>query len=177
MSEVAVSKKTSEAPSPRWPGDIFQPTLPLSRLSSLSPFALSPFAVMREFTNEMDRLIRGNGSGAELQAWAPPMDVEQCNGNLVISAEVPGLKKEDVKVEVADQNTLIIQGERKQEHRQDHEGYHRWERNYGHFYRAIALPEGAKADQVKAELKDGVLKVSIPVPEPAKKLRRVPIIG
>ena len=175
MSEVAVSKRGSEAPELRRPSEIFQPVLPFGS-GALSQFALSPFAMMREFTNEMDRLFRG-GAGTDLPAWAPTMDVQQCNGNLVVSAELPGLKKEDVKVEVTDENTLMIQGERKQEHKQDHEGYHQWERHYGRFYRAIALPEGAKSDQVKAELKDGILKISIPVSEAAKKSRQVPVAG
>jgi len=95
---------------------------------------------------------------------------------LVISAELPGLKKEEVKVEVSD-DALVIEGERKQEHKEDHEGYHRWERSYGRFYRSLPLPEGARTDQVKAELKDGVLKVSIPAPETAKKSRQVPVAG
>lgn len=132
--------------------------------------------MMREFTDEMDRMFRGNGSETEIRTWAPTTDVQRCDGSLVVSAELPGLKKEDVKVEVTDE-ALVIQGERKQEHKEDHEGYHRWERSYGGFYRSIPLPEGAKTDQVKAELKDGVLKVSIPVPELAKKSRQVPVAG
>jgi HSP20 family protein len=171
MPEVAVSQKTTEAPLATRPSEVFQPMLPFGRF-----LGLSPFAMMREFTNEIDQMFRGNGHGTEIQAWAPAMDVQRCNGNLVISAELPGLKKEDVKVEVTDE-ALVIEGERKQEHKEDHEGYHRWERNYGRFYRSMALPEGAKTDQVKAELKDGVLKVSIPVSEIAKKARQVPVAG
>jgi HSP20 family protein len=146
--------------------------------SQLSPFdrwSLSPFGLMRHFTNEMDRVFRGWGNGgAETEGWPPAIDVQQCGGSMVIAAELPGLKREDVKVEVAD-NAVIIEGEKKREHKDDHEGYHRWERSYGHFYRAVPLPQGAKTDQVKAELKDGVLKVSVPVPESQKKLRQVPI--
>jgi HSP20 family protein len=132
--------------------------------------------MMREFANEMDRMIRGDGSATESESWTPAMDVQQCNDSLIVSAELPGLKKEDVKVEVND-DSLVIQGERKQQHQEDHPGYHRWERNYGRFYRAIRLPEGAKADQVKAELKDGILAVSIPVPEAQKKSRQIPVAG
>lgn len=166
MSGAALSKKADEVRPVGQPKDIFQSTFPFGRF-----FSLNPFGMMREFANEMDRMIRG-----ELESWAPTMDVQQCNDNLVISAELPGLKKEDVKVEVAD-DTLVIQGERKQQHKEDHPGYHRFERNYGRFYRAIRLPEGARADQVKAELKDGILAVSIPVPEAAKKSRQIPVAG
>jgi len=171
MLEVAVSKKASEVPAPSRPTEVFQPMFPVGKF-----FGLSPFAMMREFTDEMDQAFRGSGFGTEIKAWAPVMDIRQCDGNLVVSAELPGLKKEDVKVEVTDES-LTIEGERKQEHKEDHAGYHRWERSYGQFCRSIALPQGAKTDQVKAELKDGVLKVSIPVPETAKKARQIPVAG
>lgn len=108
MSETAVSKKTSETPMHRSSSDIFQPTFPLTRLARMNPFALSPFTMMREFANEMDRVFRDPGVGTELQAWAPPVDVQQCDGTLVISAELPGMKREDVKVGVND-DTLTIQ--------------------------------------------------------------------
>lgn len=138
--------------------------------------SLSPFAAMRDLSDEMERMLRGVRSRADIEAWIPTMDIERCNGNLVVSAELPGLKKDDIKLEVSD-DALVIEGERKQEHKEDHEGYHRWERSYGKFYRSILLPEGAKTDQVKAELKDGVLKVSIPVPETQQKTRQVAISG
>jgi len=169
MPEVAVSKKTTETPVASRSSEVFQPMFPFGRF-----FGLSPFAMMREFTDEMDRMFRGTGSETEVQAWAPAMDVRQCNGDLVVTAELPGLKKDEVKVEVTD-DALVIQGERKREHKEDHEGYHRWERSYGQFYRSIALPEGAKTDQVKAELQDGVLKVSVPVPQAEKKSRQIPV--
>lgn len=175
MSEAAVSKRTSET-SPARSSEIFQPMFPLGRGFGLSPAGLNPFSMMRELATEMDRVFRSNGSTADIQAWTPQMDVQQCNGNLVVTADLPGVKKDEIKVEAND-NTLVIEGERKQEHKEDHEGYHRWERSYGHFYRAIALPEGAKTDQVKAELKDGILKVSIPVPETKNKLRQIPVAG
>ena len=169
MSQVAVVKQQAPAVTP---AESIQPMFPFVKF-----FGMSPFAMMREFTDEMDRMFRVNGgeTGAPT-AWIPAMDVQQCGGNLVVSAELPGLQKEDVKVEVAD-GSLSIEGERKREHKEDHEGYHRWERSYGHFYRSIALPDGAKTDQVKAELKDGLLKVSVPVPESEKKARKVPIGG
>ena len=113
-------------------------------------------------------------SSTQLEPWTPTVDIQQCNGDLVVTVELPGLKKEDVKVELTD-DSLVIQGERKHEHKEDHEGFHRWERSYGQFYRSIPLPEGAKTDQAKAELTDGVLKVSVPVPETKKKPRQIPV--
>ena len=109
---------------------------------------------MREFTREMDRAFRGLAPSIETEPWTPAIDIQQCNGTLTVTADLPGLKKDEVKVEVTD-DALIIEGERKREHKEDHEGYHRWERSYGHFYRSIPLPEGAKTDQVKAELQRG----------------------
>ena len=144
-------------------------SFPFSRLVDVIPFGL-----MREFTNEMDRVFHGWGDGGSRRGWSPVMDVQQINGNLVVSAELPGLKREEVKVELTD-DALIIEGERKREHKDDHEGYHHRERSYGHFYRSLSLPEGAKTDQAKAELKDGVLRVSIPVPENKQKIRQIPV--
>ncbi len=173
MPEVAVSKKSAE-PAPARPTEPSRSLWPFGR--NLSPFSLSPFSMMRELTDEMNQMFRGISTGTEIQAWTPAMDVQRCNGSLVVSAELPGLKREEVKVEVSE-DSLVIEGERKREHREDHDGYHRWERNYGHFYRSVPLPEGAKTDQVKAELKDGVLKVTVPVPEVARKTRQVPVAG
>lgn len=147
----------------------FPPAFPFGRF-----FGLSPFALMRDFSNELDRAFQGYGSGPEASGWAPFIDVQLCDGTLQVSAELAGLKRDDVKVKVTD-NALIIEGERKQEHKGDQHGFHRWERSYGQFYRSLPLPEGARTDQVKAQLKDGVLKVSVPVPEARKKLRQIPI--
>jgi len=177
MEEVKVNKQQSvvkrEAPPLGRANDFFAPMVPFGRW-----FGMSPFALMREFTDEMDRAFRSGApeAGAEMKlgAWSPAVDVRQCNGDLVVTAEVPGLKKDEIKVELTD-DALVIQGERKCEHKEDHAGYHSWERSYGQFYRAIPLPEGAKTDQVKAELQDGVLKVSVPVPQAEKKSRQVPI--
>jgi HSP20 family protein len=70
---------------------------------------------------------------------------------------------------------LPFGGERKREHKEDHEGYHRWGRSYGRFYWSMPLPKGAKTDRLGAELKDGVLKVTVPVPETTRKSRHISI--
>jgi HSP20 family protein len=169
MAEVKVNKEHQGLTRREYPeGGLFRPFFPFSR-----SFGWEPFGLLRELSQEMDRAFHGSG-GPQRETWAPTVDVQQCNGDVVVTADLPGLKKEDVKVELTD-DALIIQGERKQEHKEDHEGYHRWERSYGKFYRAIPLPEGAKTDQAKAELTDGVLKVSVPVPEAKKKARQIPI--
>jgi HSP20 family protein len=174
MAEVKVNKEQAlskgESPSLRRGGDFFTPMLPFGRM-----FGMSPFGLMRDFTSELERLFHRPDASVAMDAWSPAVDVRKCNGDLVVTAELPGLKKEEVKVELTGEN-LVIQGERKREHTEDHEGYHRYERSYGHFYRAVPLPEGAKTDQVKAELQDGVLKISVPVAQsPKPQSRQIPI--
>jgi len=179
MAEVKVeAPKTparTETPVPA-KFDMFAPTFPVGRFFGTNPFTMNPFTMMREFTDEMDRMFRTDPAA---ETWAPAVDVRRCNGDLVVTAELPGLKKEEVKVAITDTG-ITIEGERKREHKEDHEGYHRYERSYGRFYRAIPLPEGAKVDLAKADLTDGVLKVAIPVPEAKKveepkKARQIPI--
>ncbi|HYA17304.1 MAG TPA: Hsp20/alpha crystallin family protein [Bryobacteraceae bacterium] len=174
MSEVKVQKQQTSPTRPEFGvspfNNFFTPLLPVGRL-----FGMNPFAMMREFTNEMDRAF--GGLEPSLQAWAPAVDIQRCNGSLIVTAELPGLRKEEVRVEVSD-HALIIEGERKREHKEDHEGYHRYERSYGKFYRSIPLPEGAKTDQARAELNEGILKISLPAPEAAKpeeRRTRIPV--
>jgi HSP20 family protein len=173
MPEVKVTKERSlakpETPAPKLFNELFTPIFPVGRF-----FGLSPFAVMREFTDEMDRVLRGVVPSVESGTWSPMVDIQQSNGNLVVTAELPGLKKEEVKVELTD-DALVIKGERKSEHKEEREGFYKSERSYGQFYRSIPLPDGAKADQAKAELNDGVLKVSVPVPETKKTVRQVTV--
>jgi len=171
MAEVKVERPTTLARQETTGlgpiGNLFAPTFPVGRF-----FGLSPFAIMREFTEEMDKVFRGTEPA--LKAWTPTIDIHKLNGNLVVTVELPGLKKEEVKVTTTD-TALIIEGERKLEHKEDQGGYHRYERSYGNFYRAIPLPEGANAELTKAELTEGILKVTIPVPEAKKNVRPVKV--
>ena len=110
----------------------------------------------------------------ELGSWTPAVEVREQDGNLVVHAELPGLNKDDVKVEVTNEG-LVIQGERKREHEEDRGGIHRSERSYGAFYRLIPLPEGANIDQAKAQFNNGVLEVRVPIPKSQEKSRQIPI--
>jgi len=96
------------------------------------------------------------------------------DGNFVVSAELPGLSNEDVTVEITD-DAVVIQGERQVVQEDNEGGIQRTERRYGHFYRAIALPEGVKTDQARAEFQNGVLKISVPAPQPQSNARQIPI--
>jgi HSP20 family protein len=93
---------------------------------------------------------------------------------VLVTADLPGVKREDVKVNIAD-NILTLEGERKLEQEQKREGYYHCERRYGKFRRSISLPEGARADQAAAQFKDGILGISVPIPQTAEKARQVPI--
>jgi HSP20 family protein len=139
-------------------------------------YGYGPFSIMRRVSDEMDRLFShafGWGRSAELGTWSPAIEVRERDGNLEVTAELPGLKKDDVKVECTDEG-LIIEGEKRQERRETEGGFHRSERVYGHFYRMIPLPAGAQSDKARAEFKDGVLQIRVPVPE-TKQRRQIPI--
>jgi len=153
----------------------------------------NPFALMRQFADEMDRVFENFGFGrsrfglpslleefpwtgtpsalSQSVAWSPQVEVFEQGGRLVVRADVPGLKKEDLKVEFKD-DALVIQGERKQEREDKREGFYHSERSYGSFYRAIPLPEGSSAEGATASFKDGVLEVSLPAPRRDEKRGR-----
>jgi HSP20 family protein len=95
--------------------------------------------------------------------WAPRIDVYEKSSNLVVKAELPEVKKEDIDVAL-EGGDLVIRGERKAEQEVKEEDYYRMERSYGSFYRRIPLGFEVKPDQVQAKYTDGVLEVSIPKP-------------
>ena len=138
----------------------------LSRRSA----ALDPLASLRHLTTEFDRFFPElffrrpprRHSPLEATAWMPEIDVFEKDNTLVTKVDLPGLKKEDVKVELID-GALVISGERKTDAEEKREGFYRCEREYGAFYRSIALPDGVKAADVKATFVDGVLEVSVPL--------------
>jgi HSP20 family protein len=145
-------------------------------------FRMSPFALMRRFSEEMDQYFEQFGSGRSQSSGAPASSglfspaVEVCEreGQLVICADLPGLTKDDVYVEVTD-DALVITGERRSEHEEQQGGMFRSERHYGTFHRQVPLPEGVNADQATATFKDGVLQVTIPAPQRQERSRRIEI--
>jgi HSP20 family protein len=162
-------------------------------LARQDPFSASPFALMRRVAEDMDRMFESFGFGRgrfaprfwsepserfaepELAVWAPEIEVFEREGQFVVRADLPGLKKEDVRVDVTD-NALIIEGERRKEQEERREGFYRSERSYGRFSRAIPLPEGLDTEDVKAEFKNGVLEVRLPAPKrPAQRRRQIDI--
>ena len=107
--------------------------------------------------------------------WTPSVDVYEKDGNLVVKAELPGMKKEDIEVAL-DQGDLVIRGERKAESEVKEENYYRVERAYGSFYRRIPLPFEVKPEQIMASYNDGVLEVRIPKPaQEQSRPQRIPL--
>jgi HSP20 family protein len=152
----------------------------------------NPFSFMRRFSEEMDRMFEDFGFGRNLTGsslgrdllsstwgssqslWNPQVEVFEKNGQLIVRADLPGINKDDVKVEVVD-NTITIQGERKSENEESQEGYYRSERIYGSFYRSIPLPEGVNAEDANATFKNGVLEITMKAPERKARGRQLEI--
>ena len=138
-----------------------------------------PVGLMERFADEMDRIFDDFGFGRtrtprwaqawqtspdpQADVWAPRVDVFQRNSELIVRADLPGLHKDNVKVDVTDE-AITIQGERRREQEEERGGVYRSERSYGSFRRVIALPEGAITDQAKASFRDGVLEITMPAP-------------
>jgi HSP20 family protein len=151
--------------------------IPGARGMSADVFGAGPFTLLRRMTEEMDRVFGEvadySGSGGE-HIWAAALEVSEHDGNYIVRAELPGIKPEDVKLEITD-DSVVLQGERKSEKQESKGGVRHTERHYGHFYRAVPLPEGAKTDDAKANFDDGVLEVTVPVPERRRKPREIRI--
>lgn len=144
--------------------------------------AANPFAFMRRITEELDRAFGLRTDVPELPAiyprtWAPEIEVLERNDKFVVRVDLPGLKKEDLKIEVT-HDELTIEGERKVETEKKEEGFYRTERTYGTFYRRIGIPEHVKAEGAVAVFKNGVLEIEMPaIPVPEVKKRAVEIKG
>jgi HSP20 family protein len=125
----------------------------------------SPFGLMRRFSDEMSSLFDSFGMGRDFETtlWSPQVDVLRRGDNVVVRADLPGLSKDDITVDVRD-NALIIRGERRNESEEEREGYYWHERSEGSFSRRIPLPEGADAERATARFENGVLEVSVPAP-------------
>lgn len=135
-----------------------------------------PFRDLEEVSDRLNwmfrrsTLPRTNGNAKETMIvadWVPSVDVSETEGEYQIKAEIPDVKKEDVKVTVED-GILTIQGERKQEKEETGKKYHRVERSYGSFVRSFTLPDLVDEEKVKAEFKDGVLNLQLPKSEKVK---------
>ena len=116
---------------------------------------------------EVNRLFDtffGTPANGRARRWVPAMDLVEKDDALILTADLPGLERGDVSIEVKDR-VLTVAGERKSEHEDKADGFHRVERAYGAFSRSLTLPDGVEADKVEANFDKGVLEVRIPKPE------------
>jgi HSP20 family protein len=172
------------------------------RTSPAPAAAGHPFMLMQRMAQDMDRLFEQFGFGrsgfsltpsvgallnedlwsgrpplvgTEQTLWSPEVELLQRGDKLVVRADLPGVKKEDLDIEVQN-DVLTLSGERREEHEDNQEGYYRSERSYGRFYRTIPLPEGVNADQINATFTDGVLEVTLAAPkQEERKAKRIEI--
>jgi HSP20 family protein len=144
--------------------------------------AADPFAFMRRVTEELDRAFGLRGEVPVMpevypRMWTPQVEVFERGEKFIVRVDLPGLTKEDVRIEVSP-DELTIEGERKLEKEEKEEGLYRSERTYGKFYRRIWIPEHVKAENAVAVFRNGVLEIEMPaIPIPEAKKRTVEITG
>ena len=147
--------------------------------------AFNPSTLVRRFIDEVDRLADDFGLGRGLLssverglpgAWAPQIEMFERGGQLIVHADLPGLRKDDVKVELFD-DAVTIEGERRNQLDEKQEGFYRSERSYGRFFRRVPLPQGVNTEDAKASFRDGVLEVTMPAPKSKSKTARKLDIG
>lgn len=155
-------------------------------------YGSSPFALMQRLTADMDRLFENFGMGmfsrgawpfaglrqaglVEPSAeWSPHIEMFEQADDLVVQAELPGLRKQDVQARI-DDDAIVISGERRNETQRSDGGRYLSERSYGSFYRVIPLPEGTDADAAHASFRDGILRIEVPLTRRARG-RRLDIV-
>lgn len=125
-----------------------------------------PFGELSELRTSFDRFF--DQIDGRDRVWTPAIDVVRDDGNLVIHADLPGIKPEELRVEVED-DILTVSGEHEERTDQKHKHFVRRERRHGSFSRSMVLPSGVDAKSIKATTHDGVVKVTIPLPKQAKK--------
>lgn len=125
-----------------------------------------PFRELTQMQSQLGRLMDSMWGGRE-ETWLPAVDVFDKSDAVVVKAELPGIDPDQVQIEV-DENVLTIKGERRFEEEVEDERYYRVERRYGSFQRSLALPQGAKTDEIAADYQDGVLTVTVPKSEAVK---------
>lgn len=138
-------------------------------LPNLSSMWEEPFSMMRRMSEEMDRMVErfigrtpGFSAAGGLSQWTPAVEVSQQGNEMIINADLPGMSREDVKVEVRG-DKLIIEGQRQESEQSSDPLLRRSERRFGRFYRMVALPQGAVTDAAQATMSRGVLQVRMPV--------------
>ncbi|MBM3324834.1 MAG: Hsp20/alpha crystallin family protein [Calditrichaeota bacterium] len=139
---------------------------------------LTPLRGWFEWSNQMSQLmdnIFGESAESDVVAWGPAVDIAENDDNYQIVAELPGIRMDEVKISL-ENNVLTIRGEKRHEVTENKRNYRRIERCYGQFQRSFTLPSSVNAEEVKAEMDNGVLTITLPKAEEAK-AREIPIKG
>ena len=124
-------------------------------------------SLQSEVNRLFDTFFGGRPANARMRRWVPAMDLVESDDHLVLHADLPGLERDDVNIEVKD-GVLTVSGERTAEHEEKADGYYRVERAFGGFSRSMTLPEHVDAERIAASFDKGVLEVRIPKPEERK---------
>jgi HSP20 family protein len=124
-------------------------------------------SLQSEVNRLFDTFFGGQPTNRGVRRWVPAMDLVETDHDLVLKADLPGLDKDDVNIEVKD-GVLTVSGERKAEHEERTDGFYRVERAFGTFSRSMSLPQRIDAERISASFDKGVLEVRIPKPEERK---------
>ena len=150
------------------------------RQQQFMPTVFSPFSLLRRFGEDMEKLFEDFGFGLapssfnQMAMWTPQVEVFERDGKVLVRADLPGVNKDDVRVELRD-DAIVMRGERREEREENREGFYRTERVYGGFYREIPLPDGVAVDKAEATFGDGVLEIAIPVQQSESRGRQLQI--
>ncbi|HEX3627996.1 MAG TPA: Hsp20/alpha crystallin family protein [Verrucomicrobiae bacterium] len=138
--------------------------------------AHAPLRLLQRWQREIERLF-GNPFGdwmthkeSFMEDWIPAVNVYEEHDKFVVEAELPGMKKDEIHIYMSGDN-LNITGQRKEHHEEHGRGRHRAERNFGHFHRTISLPVSVQTDAIEAQYRDGILTVTCPMTEEARRSR------
>jgi len=136
-----------------------------------------PFSDLVQLRDDIGRWFGGTDKEGKLErkgsAWSPDVDIKETETEIIVKADLPGMKKEDIEVSL-DNDLLVIKGERKFEKEEKEKDFVRVERSYGSFYRSFTVGVPVKEEEIKASYKEGVLEVSIPKAE-IKKAKKVEV--
>jgi HSP20 family protein len=179
QSVQQTSREGQENPITRHPSEGGQGLAHQGRWSALA--GGSPFSVVRRMMEDMDRFFETFGSAGNLfpgleaprQAlgtWSPDVEVSQHDGSLTVCADLPGMRKEDIEIELQG-DTLILRGQRHEEHEEQRGNVSYSERSYGSFVRTVALPTRVEPEEVDATFQNGVLRVTLQLPEESRRRR------
>ncbi len=147
----------------------------MERRNIPATFVWNPFRELARIEQELNKVFNElvptrTAEVAQAQVWTPRVDVYEKDNKLIIEAEIPGAKKEDIEVKIKD-NAVVIKGEVKREEEKKEENFYRSERFYGVFERVIPLPVEVKPEEAKASFENGILKLEIPKATAEKEIK------